>query len=155
MPSAGPPAVASRAFAVAAPSEPTRIMRRGETMSARLRTLEPSAPVTKPSWTAIVSHEAAVLDRSHSARSCGMTADAENHVVIVGGPLSPSVWYIRVSPFGSVTSANSLRSAWAPHVPETGTAGLGGAIGSTEHGWMFVHVAPLSVDRQTPTLYAA
>ncbi len=73
------------------------------------------------------------------------------------GPLSPSVWYMRVSPFGIVTTANSLRSAAAPHVPAFGTAvpgPVGGTIGSTEHGWMFVHVAPLSVERQTPTLYA-
>jgi hypothetical protein len=47
-----------------------------------LRRLDASAPATNPSWTAIVSQAAPVLDRLHSARSCGTTAEAENHVVI-------------------------------------------------------------------------
>src|SRR5436309_9468754 len=65
----------------------------------------------------------------------------------VGGPLSPSVWYIRVCPSGVAASAISLRSAAAPQVP---TNGLAGSVtnGSTAHGWMFVQVAPLSVERQ-------
>src|SRR5439155_17895411 len=41
-----------------------------------------SAPKTKPSWTAIVSHALSPLDRDQRRRSSGSTADAENHVVI-------------------------------------------------------------------------
>jgi hypothetical protein len=58
---------------------------------------------------------------------------------------------MRVSPFASVTSAISLRSAAAPHVPKNGFAGFV-TSGSTAHGWMFVQLAPLSVERHTPTL---
>src|SRR5688500_10622196 len=39
-----------------------------------------SAPATKPIWTAIVSQADAPLESDHSARSCGSTAAAENHV---------------------------------------------------------------------------
>ncbi len=41
-----------------------------------------TAPATNPSCTAIVSQAAPVEPRSQSARSCGTTAEAENHVVI-------------------------------------------------------------------------
>jgi hypothetical protein len=41
-----------------------------------------AAPTTKPSCTAIVSHDASLRDSPQSSRSCGMTADAENHVAI-------------------------------------------------------------------------
>src|SRR5688572_17592222 len=41
---------------------------------------ETSAPATKPSCTAIVSQADSPLESDHSARSCGSTAAAENHV---------------------------------------------------------------------------
>ena len=54
-----------------------------------------------------------------------------------GAPLSPSVWYMRVCPSGVVARSNSLRSELEP-----------------KPTWMFVQVAPLSVERQTPFWYA-
>src|SRR5688500_16688589 len=43
---------------------------------------ETSAPLTKPSCTAIDSHADSPVESDHAARSCGSTAAAENHVVI-------------------------------------------------------------------------
>jgi hypothetical protein len=51
-------------------------------MSARFRRLDTNAPHTKPSWTAMVNHAAALAERLHSACSWETTAEAENHVVI-------------------------------------------------------------------------
>ena len=69
---------------------PARITDRGENTSATLSRLDASAPATNPTCTAIVSHDAPVLDRLHTLRSCGTTADAENHVVIASTSESAS-----------------------------------------------------------------
>ena len=45
-----------------------------------LRRLERSAPQTKPTWTAMVNHAAALPESSHCARTYGMIAVAANHV---------------------------------------------------------------------------
>jgi hypothetical protein len=63
---------------------------RAECTSARLTSDEKSAPATKPSCTAIVSQAPAVVPRSHSTRSCGSTADAENQVDIESTSASAS-----------------------------------------------------------------
>lgn len=81
-PIAPAPASSSSAFAVAAPIAPAQITCRGAKRSERLSRPEVSAPHTKPSWTAIVSHAAVLADSPHSVRSRGTTAAAENHVVI-------------------------------------------------------------------------
>jgi hypothetical protein len=54
----------------------------GRDAVGRLMSAETSAPVTNPSWTAMVSHAASVGDSTQAARSCGSTAEAENQVVI-------------------------------------------------------------------------
>src|SRR5918994_2877790 len=77
-----PSTAAITMFAAAAPTDPARMTWRGGKTSARLNALDTSAPRTNPSCTAIVSHDAAASPRPHSSRSWGITAEAENHVVI-------------------------------------------------------------------------
>ena len=72
----------SSRLAPAAPSEHRKISRVGAIASATVNAAESSAPVTKPHCTAIVSHATAPADSCHSARTCGITAVAENHVDI-------------------------------------------------------------------------
>jgi hypothetical protein len=67
-------------LAPAAPSEQRKISRVGAIASATVNAAESSAPVTKPHCTAIVSHATASAESCHSARTCGITAVAENHV---------------------------------------------------------------------------
>ncbi len=69
-------------FAAAAPNDPYATRSLGAIRSARLSPDETRAPATNPSWTAIVSQEAELSESPQSARSCGITAEAENHVVI-------------------------------------------------------------------------
>ncbi len=82
----------------AAAAAPPASSRCGGTRSASVSTAETTAPTAKPSCTDVVSHTPAVADRSHSARSSGSTADAENHTA------SPSTWT-------SATSARARRPA--------------------------------------------
>ena len=56
-PSAGPGAIAKPAFAAAAAIADSTMSPRAGTRSTRFVSAETSAPVTKPSCTAIVSHE--------------------------------------------------------------------------------------------------
>ena len=78
----GPSTRTSAPLAAAAPSVPSSIRRRGGTTSARLNPAEMTAPATKPNCTAMMSSEAAPVDRPQSSRSWGITADAENHGAI-------------------------------------------------------------------------
>src|SRR5919109_3249387 len=70
----------SSRLVLAAPSEHRKISRVGAIVSATVNAAENSAPVTKPHCTAIVSHATASAESFHSARTCGITAVAENHV---------------------------------------------------------------------------
>ncbi len=67
-------------LATAATVEPISTRRRGGIRSARFATADPTAPTTKPIWTAIVSHDPSVRLRSNSARSSLSTAAAANQV---------------------------------------------------------------------------
>src|SRR5437773_4217114 len=78
----GPSADTPSAFAAAAAIDDTRTTRRAWNRSGRLVIADASAPVTNPICTAIVSQAEPALSSAHSARSCGSTADAENHVDI-------------------------------------------------------------------------
>ena len=69
-------------FADAATIALTPISLRSGTRSGRLTKLESSAPVTKPSWTALVSQETSAADNRHTWTSSGVMAVAENHVVM-------------------------------------------------------------------------
>ena len=50
--------------------------------SARLSTADPSAPMTKPTCTAMVSQACSELESPHSLVSAGTMADAENQTDI-------------------------------------------------------------------------
>src|SRR5215469_12353059 len=63
----------------AATHAPINISRRGRTKSARFSEAESKHPATNPSCTEIVIHAPTPADKCHNARSCGSTADAENH----------------------------------------------------------------------------
>jgi hypothetical protein len=79
---AGPLQRVTNPLAVAAPTEAPKKTWRAGMRSGRLVTAETRAPVTNPSCTAMVSQAASVDDSAQIVRSCGGTADAENHVVI-------------------------------------------------------------------------
>lgn len=70
-------AVAAAASSADAPNSQCVGMR-----SARLRTADTNAPVTKPACTDMVSQARPLPSRLHAAASAGTTADAENHVAI-------------------------------------------------------------------------
>src|SRR5262249_44682287 len=76
---AGPVQRTSDALTSAAQSAPMSMRRRGRTRSARFKMAEARHPATKPSWTEIVIREPVLEERCQSARSCGKTAEAENH----------------------------------------------------------------------------
>jgi hypothetical protein len=56
--------------------------------SAKPMTLEPTAPKTKPTCTPIVSQAERVGVKAQSSFNCGMTAVAENQVVIESNKLN-------------------------------------------------------------------
>ena len=58
--------------------------------SARLSTALSSAPATKPICTLIVSHDFWPSSRPNSMASCGTTAVAENHSVMISSSASAS-----------------------------------------------------------------
>ena len=97
-------------MAVAATSDPTSMSLRGATRSARFTTAEATAPTTKPSWTAMVSHDPAVVDRSQRSRSWGSTAEAENQVVIDSTMAVPSTASARQRPGGSAVGEGAVAS---------------------------------------------
>jgi hypothetical protein len=76
------PTVNSARFAPAASNAPTAITTRGVKVSVRDSAALASAPTTNPTCTAIVIHAAVLGPRSQTSRSCGTTAEAENHVLM-------------------------------------------------------------------------
>src|SRR5687768_16228537 len=75
-------AIATDAYAAAAPSDAAKKTRRAGTMSDRFVIALMSAPMTKPICTAMVRRDDSTLPSAQRSRSAGSTADAENHVLI-------------------------------------------------------------------------
>ena len=99
-----------QALANAAPIDPRIIKDFAEKISERFVTLDPTAPMTKPIWTPIVSHAASEVLRLHTTLNWGMTAVAENHVVIERMTDSDSIVriYQRLPVIGSSGRASKL-----------------------------------------------
>src|SRR2546426_9392281 len=70
------------ALTTAAPRLATTKTRRGGRTSSRFMRAATNEPATKPTWTAIVSHEAAEGPKCHTAVSGRTTAVPENQVLI-------------------------------------------------------------------------
>ena len=90
--------------------------RRGGNTSARLSNADVSAPKTNPSCTAIVSRDACSCRGATRSRTCGITADAENHVVMQSTTTIAIVCECSPSPVDSVApglalSQRNVRSA--------------------------------------------
>ena len=98
-------AASTQALASAAPSAATTISRRAGSRSARPEAADPSAPATKPSCTAIVSHAPKESPKPQVVRREPSTALAENHGDIASTSASAINSRVRVRPFGEALAA--------------------------------------------------
>src|SRR6266852_273457 len=117
----------------AAPASALQPMRaRGETMSGRLASAEPSVPRMKPAWTAMVSPARPPSPSAHSRESAGSTAEALNQ-----SERAPSSAAERRARAGQRPGAGSGGGGWITAalfdgVAAPGQAGVEGSLGVVE-----------------------
>src|SRR6266478_549404 len=104
---AGPLHNKSAAFTRAAAPAPKSISRLGRTRSAKFSSADARQPATNPSCTEIVISAPTPGERCHATRSCGSTADAENHAPMLNTAEHASTASARHLPGGSICAVES------------------------------------------------
>src|SRR2546428_13123230 len=117
----------------AAPASALQPMRaRGETMSGRLASAEPSVPRMKPAWTAMVSPARPPSPSAHSRESTGRTAEALNQSESAPSSAAERRARARQRPGAGPGPRGVSNAALLDGVAAPGQAGVEGSLGVVE-----------------------
>src|SRR5713101_3512503 len=117
----------------AAPASALQPMRaRGETMSGRLASAEPSVPRMKPAWTAMVSPARPPSPSAHSRESAGSTAEALNQSERAPSSAAERRARARQRPGAGSGGGGWITAALFDGVAAPGQAGVEGSLGVVE-----------------------